>query len=276
MSAESSAATSPPVVLCLSGHDPCGGAGLQADIEAVRAQGAHAATVVTALTVQDSRNAYAVEALPVAGVIEQAQLILEDLPVAAIKLGLLGSADTARALAGLLAGLLQRQPQLPVVLDPVLKAGGGAALGDQALTEAIADRLLGCASIITPNLHEARELARPARSREGCAAALLARGARAVLITGGDEPGSSEPGGNEPGGNAVLNTLHQAQDVRHWRWPRLPHRYHGSGCTLAAALAARLALGEPLPQAAESAQRYTWTTLRDAYRIGRGQHFPRR
>lgn len=250
-----------PVVLCLSGHDPSGGAGLQADIEAIRAQGAHPATIVTALTVQDSRNAYAVDAIDAHTIIEQAELMLEDLPVAAIKLGLLGSAENAAAISALLA----QHAGLPVVLDPVLRAGGGAALADQALTDAIL-RLMPQATVITPNLQEARQLAHPAKTRQACAEALLARGARQVLVTGGDETD----------GDNVLNSLHSAQGTQSWQWPRLPHRYHGSGCTLAASLAARLALGEPLQQAAETAQHYTWEALNTAYRIGRGQHFPRR
>lgn len=252
----------PPVVLCFSGHDPCGGAGIQADIEAVRAQHAHPATIVTALTVQDSRNAYSVDAVEHGAVIEQATLILEDLPVAAIKLGLLGSAENARAIAE----LLQRHPKIPVVLDPVLRAGGGAALADQALADAIVEHLLARATIMTPNLAEAGELARPARTREACAEFLLERGANRVLITGGDAPEEGD----------VLNTLHGGEVPRSWRWPRLPHHYHGSGCTLAAALAARLAQGDDLLQAVERAQQYTWNSLQAAYRIGRGQHFPRR
>lgn len=251
-----------PVVLCLSGHDPTGGAGVQADIEAIRAQGVHPATIVTALTVQDSRNAYAVDATDSRAIIEQAELVLEDMPVATIKLGLLGNAENAEAIALLLA----RHATIPVVLDPVLRAGGGATLADPALADAILRALLPRATVLTPNLHEARQLAAPARERETCARALLARGARQVLITGGDEPEGDE----------ILNTLHDTTGTQSWRWPRLPHRYHGSGCTLAASLAARLALGEALPQAAEAAQRYTWQALRDGYRIGRGQHFPRR
>jgi hydroxymethylpyrimidine/phosphomethylpyrimidine kinase len=251
-----------PVVLCLSGHDPCGGAGLQADIEAIRAQGVHPATVITALTKQDSRNVHAVEAVRAETVINTAELVLEDLPVSAIKLGLLGSASNAEAVAGLLA----RHTGIPVVLDPVLRAGGGAVLADAALIEAIVQRLLPLATVVTPNLAEARLLAPPARTRAACADTLLARGARNVLVTGGDEPEGGE----------VVNSLHGAQGARSWRWPQLPERYHGSGCTLAASLAARLALGEPLLQAAENAQRYTWDTLRAGYRIGRGQYFPQR
>lgn len=251
-----------PVVLCLSGHDPSGGAGIQADIEAIRAQGVYPATVVTALTVQDSHDAYAVEAVGSATVIRAAERLLADLPVTVFKLGLLGSAENAAAIAA----LLSRHARHPVVLDPVLHAGGGAALADEALAAALVLRLLPRATIVTPNLVEARRLAAPAHDRADCARALLDRGAGQVLITGG----------SEGEGDEVLNSLHDAQGVRNWRWPRLPAQYHGSGCTLAASLAARLALGEPLPQAVETAQRYTWNTLRDADHIGRGQRFPHR
>jgi hydroxymethylpyrimidine/phosphomethylpyrimidine kinase len=151
-----------PAVLCLSGHDPCGGAGLQADIEAVRAQGVHPATVVTALTVQDSRNAYAVEPVHSDRVVESAELMFEDLPIAAIKLGLMGSADNAAAIATMLA----RHAGIPVVLDPVLRASGGAALADPALVAAILQHLLPQTTVVTPNLAEARQLAPPAQERE--------------------------------------------------------------------------------------------------------------
>jgi hydroxymethylpyrimidine/phosphomethylpyrimidine kinase len=249
-----------PVVLCLSGHDPSGGAGIQADIEAVRAQGAHPATVITALTVQDSRNAYAVVPLDPQEMLAQAELLLEDLPVAAIKLGMLGSAGHAVALAS----LLRRHPALPLVFDPVLRAGGGAALADQALVDAMLEQLLPLTFVLTPNAAEARALAH-AGSDGDCARWLLSRGARHVLVTGGDEPGDD-----------VCNHLYGPAATRSWRWPRLPHRYHGSGCTLAAALAARLALGMDVEAAADAAQTYTWQTLAAAYAPGRGQHFPRR
>lgn len=251
-----------PVVLCLSGHDPSGGAGIQADIESVRAQGVHPATVVTALTVQDSRNVYAVEALPSQGVIQAAESLLADLPVRVIKLGMLGSAANATAIAALLA----RHATIPVVLDPVLHASGGAELSGQAVVDAMLQDLLPRTTVLTPNLKEARVLAKPAQGRDECARALLARAVRHVLITGGDEADEAE----------VVNSLHGAGGVKAWRWPRLPAQYHGSGCTLAASLAARLALGEALPQAAESAQQYTLDTLRRASRIGHGRHFPLR
>jgi hydroxymethylpyrimidine/phosphomethylpyrimidine kinase len=148
-----------PVVLCFSGHDPTGGAGIQADIEAIRALGAHAATIVTALTVQDSRNVCAVTAIDSEEIRAQAELLFEDLQVAVIKIGLLGSDDNARAIAG----LLHKHPEIPVVLDPVLRASGGAALADQPLIDAIVGELLPRTDLITPNLAEARHLAAPAR-----------------------------------------------------------------------------------------------------------------
>jgi hydroxymethylpyrimidine/phosphomethylpyrimidine kinase len=250
-----------PIVLCFSGHDPTGGAGIAADIEAIRAQGAHPATIVTALTVQDSRNVCAVTAIDSAEIVAQAELVLEDLPVAAFKIGMLGSDDNARAVAS----VLREHANLPVVLDPVLRAGGGAALADPPLIDAMARELLPQATLITPNVAEAQYLAAPAREPAECAAMLLNAGAGAVLITGGDLPG-----------NEVVNTLYQANAQRSWRWPKLPHRYHGSGCTLASAIAARLALGETLADACEQAQRYAWNSLDAALVLGRGQRFPRR
>ena len=118
----------PPVVLILAGNDPSGGAGLGADIQAVTALGAHPAPVVTALTVQDTRDAYAVEPVAARLVVDQAEAVLADLPVAAIKLGLLGTAEVCRAVAALLA----RHPRIPAVIDPVLFAAGGAALAGGA------------------------------------------------------------------------------------------------------------------------------------------------
>ncbi len=250
-----------PVVLCFSGHDPCGGAGLQADIEAIAAQGAHAATVVTALTVQDSENVRGVHPTAPALLRAQADAVLSDLQPLAIKVGLIGDAGNARALAALLG----EHPQLPVVLDPVLRASGGAELADAALLEALRRDLFPACTVITPNTAEARRLA-GLEELDACAVALLALGARHVLITGGDEATDH-----------VENRLYGPGDARvRWQWPRLAARYHGSGCTLAAALAARLALGEGIREAAVHAQQYVAQSLEAARTLGRGRLFPKR
>jgi hydroxymethylpyrimidine/phosphomethylpyrimidine kinase len=250
-----------PIVLSLAGHDPCGGAGIQADIEALTANGCRAATVVTCLTVQDTVNLQ--RAAPVAPelVEQQARAVLDDLPVAAIKTGLIAQVDTVERIADLLA----EYPHLPVVIDPVLAAGGGTDLADERLLGAFRSTLLPHATLLTPNTQEARRLA-GAEEPDRCAERLLALGCGNVLITGTHEEGVE-----------VVNRLYSGDgDLLAWNWPRLPGSYHGSGCTLAAAIAAWLARGEPLAEAVAAAQRYTWNTLAAAVRPGRGQALPNR
>lgn len=251
-----------PVVLCLSGHDPSGGAGLQADIEALLAQGCHAAPVVTALTVQDTCNVSDFRVLERDWVLAQAHAVLGDLPVAAFKLGMLGSLE----MVATVVEILQAHPQLPLVCDPVLRAGGGGALGRDEVGYAMREQLLPLATLTTPNLPEARILAElPEGTADQCAEKLLPY-CRNLLITGGH--------GDE---QLVHNRLYSRDgSSQTFTCQRLPGSYHGSGCTLASALAGRLALGEDLSSAVQSALNYTWRTLRDAEQLGRGQYVPRR
>ena len=251
-----------PVVLCLSGHDPSGGAGLQADIEALLAQGCHAAPTVTALTVQDTQNVRDFRVLDREWVLAQAQAVIADLPVAAVKLGMLGSVQ----MVDTVIELMQQLPNTPLVCDPVLRAGGGGALGQDDVGFALRERLLSLALIATPNLPEARLLAElPEGTAEQCAARLLPH-CRNLLITGGH--------GDE---QDIHNRLYLRDGSQHvFTCPRLPGSYHGSGCTLASALAGRLALGEELVSAVRSALDYTWRCLRDAEQPGQGQYVPRR
>lgn len=255
--------TQPPIILGIAGHDPVGGAGIQADIEAITAQGCRAATAVTCLTVQDTRDVARLLPVEPAMVREQALAVLADLPVAVIKIGLLGSAGVAMAVAEICA----RYPATPVVFDPVLAAGGGTELADAALLEVIRDQLLPGVTLLTPNLAEARRLSGQL-SADDCARQLLDRGVQNLLLTGADELEHQQ---------RVINRLYRADaSPVHYEWPRLPHSYHGSGCTLAAACAARLALGEDLEQAISRAQRYTWHSLSRATRPGHGQYLPTR
>jgi len=244
------AARTPPCVLVFSGLDPSGGAGIGADLLAIAAQGVHALPVVTALTVQDHNRAY--EAVPVdAALLErQAGALMASVAIAAVKIGIPGSAANALAIARVIGQLRARQPQLPVVLDPVLASGGGDALGQGDARAALAP-LLALATVVLPNLGEA--------------AALELEGCRNVLVTGGHGQGEQ-----------VVNRWRGDGVERAWRWPRLDGEFHGSGCTLAAALAARLALGEAMEQALEHAQAYVARALAQAYAIGAGQRIPRR
>jgi hydroxymethylpyrimidine/phosphomethylpyrimidine kinase len=248
----------PPTVLVFAGHDPSGGAGQQADIEAIAAQGAHAAVAITCLTVQDTVNVSRVEAVAPALVIAQAEAVLADQRVAAIKLGLLGNGAIVTAVAALLA----RHPLIPVVTDPVLVATGGGQLAEADLIPALKAALLPRTTVLTPNVAEARALTGLA-DLSAYAETLRLLGARYVLVTGGDEPTA-----------AVENRLHGPEGARIFRWPRLAGPFHGSGCTLAAALAARLALGESVEVAVERAQAYVASTLAAAFRPGRGSAIP--
>lgn len=249
-----------PLILCISGHDPGGGAGLQADIEAVGAQGAHALGVITALTVQDTANVRRVEPVPLDIFAEQLALLLADSRIAAIKLGLLGSPAQVPAILSVIA-----QCRVPVVVDPVLRAGGGGALAAEPTARAILEELLPVATIATPNADEARRLTGGTAPAD-CAARLLAGGCEQVLITGGDERT-----------DAVENHwFHRNGEQTVFRWPRLPGGFHGAGCTLASALAARLALGEPVQQALMQAQRYVHDALQRALQTGRGRAIPGR
>jgi hydroxymethylpyrimidine/phosphomethylpyrimidine kinase len=246
----------PPLVLCLSGHDPSGGAGIQADIEAIRAQGAHALSLITSLTLQDTRNVEAVEPVPLPWLQRQWALLRADSQVSAVKVGLLGNAAQADWLAGIV-----RTMKVPVVVDPVLKAGGGARLAEPAFL----DRLLPTVTVLTPNAAEAAQLAPDAADPAAQGEALRRRGCAHVLVTGGDLPG-----------DRVRNWWVHAGGVAVFEWPRVAAAFHGAGCTLASTLAARLALGQPVAEAIETAQREVHGMLTRGSRIGQGRLIPGR
>ncbi|HEY5790305.1 MAG TPA: hydroxymethylpyrimidine/phosphomethylpyrimidine kinase [Gammaproteobacteria bacterium] len=251
-----------PVVMTFSGHDPSGGAGTQADIEVLASMGCHAVPVVTALTVQDTRNVSRVEPVAAELITAQAQAVLADITVSAFKVGLLGGVAQLDAVAA----LARACPEIPLVVDPILAAGGGTRLAGAGLVDALRERLLPITTVVTPNSREARLLAPGAEGLDACAEVLLALGCEFVLVTGTHEAGAE-----------VHNRLYARDGRRHSQaWPRLEHEYHGSGCTLAAGLAGLLAQGRDPFAAALEAQQYTWEALNHGYRIGRGQHIPNR
>ena len=251
-----------PVVMSIAGNDPTGGAGLQADIEAISSMGCHAAPVVAALTVQDTSNVQAVSPVDADLVVQQARAVLEDMPVDVVKLGLLGSVENIQAVHT----LLMDYPNVPVVLDPVLAAGGGRELSDDAMIDAMRTLLVPLATIITPNSVEARRLAQTSDNLEASAIALLDLGAEFALITGTHEQ-TPEVRNVLYGNNRKLETF---------TWDRLDGSYHGSGCTLASAVAGLLAQGQEPLSAIHEAQEYTWQALSHGYRIGMGQLLPNR
>jgi len=239
-----------PCVLVFAGLDPSGGAGIQADIEAIAAQGAHALPIVTALTVQDNNRVREVVPVDAGLLVRQASLLLERMPVRALKVGIPGSLANAEAIAGVVRMLRVRRPALPLVLDPVLASGHGDPLARGDALAALSP-LLALATVLVPNGPEA--------------AAIGAVACPNVLVTGGHGEGDE-----------VVNRWTGEDGTRAWRWPRLPGAFHGSGCTLASSIAARLALGEPMAQALENAQRYCNQSLADSYVIAPGQRIPRR
>ena len=246
--------SSPPVVLSFAASDPTGGAGLQADILTIAALGCHPISVLTALTVQDTSGVAGVHAIEAGWIVQQARCLLKDFRVAAFKTGVLASPENVRAIAA----LLSEYPEVPLVVDPVLASGRGDALASDAGLLALKEKIIPLATVATPNRIEAQRL--------GGARELLALGCRFVLVTGthADTP-------------EVINTLYDAGGVaREDRWPRLPGSYHGSGCTLASAIAASLAKGSDVNEAVGIAQEYTWKSLAAGFRPGAGQSIPNR
>ena len=260
------AAVFPPIVLTFAGSDPSGGAGIQADILTLASMGCHPLSVITAITVQDTRGVEGIMTLDAEWVSDQARCLLEDMPVDAFKIGILGSIDNI----AVIAEILSDYPDVPVILDPIQASGRGDELATDEMTHAIRELLLPQTTILTPNSIEARRLAETddddAPPLAVCAERLLGMGVEYVLITGTHE---STP--------EVVNTLYGKDGVvRTDTWQRLPGSYHGSGCTLASAIAAMLASGLELPEAVREAQDYTWHTLKNAYRPGMGQFLPDR
>ena len=256
----------PPIVLTFAASDPSGGAGLQADILTLASMGCHPLSVLTAVTVQDTLGVEDMQALDAEWVSDQARCLLADMPVDAFKVGVLGSVEIIAAIAEIVSDY----PDVPLVLDPVLASARGDAFATDEMMEAMRELLLPHATIVTPNSIEARRLADVDDDDDAslalCAERLIEMGAEFVLITGTHEASVD-----------VVNTLYGKNGiVRTDTWARLPGSYHGSGCTLASAIAAMLANGLALPEAVREAQDYTWQTLRKAYRPGMGQFLPDR
>jgi len=254
--------TTTPVVLAFSGSNPTGGAGIQADIETIASLGCHAAPVITSVTAQDTTNVVDTSQINEHFIIQQARAVLEDMNVAAIKIGLIESDTTAMAIHTLLTDY----KNIPVVLDPIIIAGGGKVLANEDVVDAINTLLVPLATIVTPNSDETRSLAPEGDTLDACAMALLERGTHYVLVTGSHEKTDD-----------VCNVLygnHRKLDTR--TWPRLPDEYHGSGCTLSSAIAANIARGQDIVSATHQAQEYTWKCLQAARQLGMGQKIPNR
>lgn len=258
----------PSIVLCFGATDPTSGAGLQADILTIASMGCHPLTVVTAITVQDSSGVDDVLPIDDEWVADQARAVLEDMPVMAFKIGLLGSVENIAAIAEVISDY----PDIPLVFDPVLASGRGDELANEEMLDALRELLLPQTTILTPNSIEARRLIQDEENDADnpglseCAKRILLLGSEYVLITGTHE--------HTP---KVINTLYGEHGlIRSDSWERLPNIYHGSGCTLASAIAALLANGLPMHEAVKEAQEFTWQALKFGFRPGMGQHIPDR
>lgn len=257
----------PPTVLAFAPTDPTGGAGLQADLLTLAAMGCHPLTVATGISVRDTAGLEALMPLDSGLVAEQARQVLEDMPVSAFKVGMVGTIDNAAAIAAVVADY----PDVPMVLDPALAEAGGDQFDADELAGGLADLLVPLATLVVANAGEARRLAQTGEDDDEpdaaeSAARLLAAGADYVLVTGAEETP-----------HEIVNTLYaKSGAVRSDRWERLPGSFHGAGATLAAAVAAAVANGLAIPEAVHDAQEYAWQALAAAFRPGMGHRVPDR
>jgi hydroxymethylpyrimidine/phosphomethylpyrimidine kinase len=246
-----------PVCLSIAGSDSGGGAGIQADLKAFARAGVHGTTAITAITAQNTVAVTAVEAVSPRMVVEQVRAVVEDIGVDAVKVGMLGSVATARAV-GEAFDLLA--PGTPIVVDPVMVAESGARLLDEDAQAALVDLVVARATVVTPNVPEARVLAGDETLRDAeLAQAVHALGPQAVVVTGGHR-------------EEAVDIVYDGERVIEVAGPRYADgAAHGSGCTHSATLAARLALGDDLEAAAREAKRVAGEAVRDGLReIGAG------
>ncbi len=256
--AEADSVTKPARILIIAGSDSGGGAGIQADIKTVTMLGGHAMTAVTAITAQNTLGVDSVHPVPAEMILAQMDAIISDIGVDAVKIGMVGSAFAAKQVAVRLQELKSQQPDLPIVFDPVMVATTGSPLADDA-TIAAFGRLMDVATIATPNLPELKRLT---SEEDPVAAALHLVGAHgcAVLIKGGHEEG-----------NALADALIEEDNMTSWQGQRIETTStHGTGCTLASAIACFLAEGATLTDAVGRAREFVRIALHDAPGLGEG------
>ena len=258
----------PPVLLSITGYDPSSGAGVTADVKTAAAHGCYAATCITALTVQSTQGVFEVQPVTPDLVTHTLTALVDDLNIAAVRLGVLGSGEVASAVADFLS-----TTKLPnIVLDPVIRSSSGAPLLDAAGLDVLRERLIPLADVLTPNVHEAALLVGAEAAAdasdwssaipeiETIAAAIHALGAKAVVITGGHLLPPNDYLSYDNGRNAAVIVGEHINSSS----------THGTGCAYATSLACRLALGDDLPHAARAAKSYVRRAIETAYRVGKG------
>lgn len=248
-------------VLIVAGSDSGGGAGIQADIKAVTALNGFAMTAIAALTAQNTLGVFGIHAVPVDFIRLQMRLCLEDLGADCLKTGMLATAEVIEAVV---AEHAASAPRVPVVVDPVMVAKGGDRLLAEEATQALVTRLLPIATLLTPNLPEAEVLSgrsvRTLADMEAAGRALLARGPKAVLMKGG-----------HLAGDTLTDLLITAEGIVAFSGPRIDSRHtHGTGCTLASAIATGIAQGLSMRDAVERARAYVQEAIRTAPGFGKG------
>ena len=247
-----------PRILIIAGSDSGGGAGIQADIKTVTVLGGHAMTAVTAITAQNTLGVAAVHPVPAELILAQIDAVVSDIGVDAVKIGMIGSAFAAEQVAQRLEQLKQVQPALPIVFDPVMAATSGAPLADDA-TIAAFGRLMAIATIATPNLPELKRLTAE-EDPVAAALSLVSEHGCAVLIKGGHEEG-----------DALADALIETDNMTSWQGQRIDTTStHGTGCTLASAIALFLAEGASLSDAVGRAREFVRVALREAPGLGSG------
>lgn len=246
-------------ILVIAGSDSCAGAGAQIDIKTAAAHGVHASCAITALTAQNTHEVTAIESASPKMMRAQIEAVFDDMPPAAIKIGMLGNADIALAVADVLAC----HAEVPVVLDPVLVATAGATLTEASVFELVRDTLIPAATVVTPNMPEASELTgievTDAESMGKAARIFLDSGAHAVLIKGGHD--SSD---------VLVDRLYVEENVYEFSSKRLEGEYHGTGCSLSSAIACNLACKMDLPDAVREAHGYIARALANPLELGHG------
>ena len=258
---------SPPKVMTFSATDPTGGAGLQADILTISSLGCHPISIATGFTVQDTIGVNKLIPIDSELVNDQARLILEDMEVEIFKLGLLGSKENITTIAEIISDY----PDTPLIIDPVLASGRGDEFSDIEASNMMMELLFPESLLITPNSSEARQLVSNDENPsnlpiELCVDRFKEMGCENILITGTHENTEN-----------VINTLYNSSNqIIPFHWDRLPGSYHGSGCTLTAAISAYYALGLSIDEAVEEAQHFTWQALKNGFKPGMGQLIPNR
>ncbi len=251
-----------PIVTVFSGHDPTAGAGIHADIETLFSLACYANSILTCLTIQNTKDIQAVQLIQPECLYQQAQILFQDMLPKVIKIGLIPDVATAKVIKK----LLQQYPQIPVVFDPILRSGGGQWSAQSSMLDALVN-IMPYIAIITPNSQEARQLTQQ-QTLTGSAKRLLANGCDYVLITGTHETDDDDK---------VKHLLYAKQGWQHSiTQARLKGDYHGSGCTLAAAIAGFMAKGFAMTQAVELACQFAWSSLESAHNLGQGQALPNR